>query len=339
MMTNTNGNAVTSPSALRRLQQFVNTIVAQEEKIRAYWMIEMLDSMSALGARYTTPSSLTPGNPLLPCSDSAWAYPAAVLTETQIRPYHYVSAFSLCVVLSTNELSKVEEFALTPVDMTNFEERDAWQSNAQVIDERLTGWRDEFVAAVYRLINAEFPHHDRAEMDPYIVLTNCVLNAAVITLLQRRALCPAGVEQSVEPWTFASTRCIYASENTAFKVRQMEEDELLVCHPHLISAIFVAARFYLVHSKAMDANVPTNLHSLAFALHMCGKRWRLARAYEKVIRIAVAEYRTPIAESSVPKDFYDLKMTALEVSDTLVGWVESLGPEMPVAEGMLSALT
>ena len=119
----------------------------------------------------------------------------------------------------------------------------------------------------------------------------------------------------------------------------MEEDELLVCHPHLISAIFVAARFYLVHSKAMDANVPTNLHSLAFALHMCGKRWRLARAYEKVIRIAVAEYRTPIAESSVPKDFYDLKMTALEVSDTLVGWVESLGPEMPVAEGMLSALT
>ncbi|KAK5118081.1 hypothetical protein LTR62_004127 [Meristemomyces frigidus] len=338
-ITSIDGMAATSPTALRRLPQFINTVVAHEEQIRAYWMIEMLDSMSAIGAKYTVSAALTPGNPLLPCSDSMWAFPESLMDENQIRPYNYCSAFSLSVVLATTELSKVHEFLLKPVVMEDFVERDAWQSEAQIIDERLTVWRDEFVAAVYRLINAEYAHHDRPEMDPYIVLTNCVLNSAVITLLQQRASCPDGVEQSVESWTFANNRCVYASENTAFKVRQMEEDELLVCHPHLVFSIFVAARFYLVHSKASDANVPSNLHFLAFALHTCGKRWRLARAFERIIRIAVAEYRTPIAASTVPKEFFDLKLTTLDVCSGLVRWVEGVGPELPLADGVLSALT
>lgn len=99
-------------------------------------MIEMLDSTSAIGARYTMESLVTPGNPLLPCSDSMWAFPEAVMTETQIRPYHYCSAFSLCVILATTELSRVHEFLLKGVAMEDFEERDAWQSEAQRIDER-----------------------------------------------------------------------------------------------------------------------------------------------------------------------------------------------------------
>ena len=231
------------------------------------------------------------------------------MIENHIRPYHYCSAFSLCVILATSELSNVHRFLRKSVAMENFEERDAWQSEAQQIDERLTAWRDEFVAAVFRLINAEHARSERPEMDAYVVLTNCVLNTAVITLLQQRAPCPEGIVQNVEPWAFASNRCVYASENTAFKVRQMDEDELLICHPHLIFSIFVAARFYIVHSKALDANVPTNLHSLAFALHTCGKCWPLARMYESIIRTAVAEYRTPISQSKVPREFYDLRLT------------------------------
>lgn len=157
-------------------------------------------------------------------------------------------------------------------------------------------------------------------MDAYVVLTNCVLNTAVITLLQRRAAHP---EQAIEPWTFANNRCVYACENTAFKIRQMEEEELLLCNPHLIFSIFTAARFYLVHSKAVDANVPTNLHSLAFALHICGKRWPLAKAFERILRMAVSEYRTPTLQSKVPRAFYDLHLTAFEITDGLISWSES----------------
>lgn len=160
-------------------------------------------------------------------------------------------------------------------------------------------------------------------MDPYIVLTNCVLNTAIITLLERRTSCPKGVEQDTEPWPFANSRCSYAAENTAFKCRQLSEEELLSCHPHLIFSIFVAARFYIVNSKALDSNVPVNLHSLSFCLHTCSKRWLLARTCETVIRTAVAEYRTPVSESKVPRVFYDLRNSALDILGALQTWVAS----------------
>lgn len=95
----------------------------------------------------------------------------------------------------------------------------------------------EFVAAVFRLINAEKMDQRRAEMDAYVVLTNCVLNTAIIQLFQRRTTRPQSVEQLVDPWAFANNRCVYACENTAFKIRQMDEEELLLCNPHLIFSV------------------------------------------------------------------------------------------------------
>ncbi|KXT14314.1 hypothetical protein AC579_8409 [Pseudocercospora musae] len=325
IMTDQAAPMATTPTALRRLPKHTNLVIADEEKIRAFWMTRMLDNISVIGARYEAGSATLPGDPLLPCSDSFWASPNTILNESHVRPFGYCSAFSLCIILAVSELSYVHQFLRKPVDMANFEERDTWQSEAQQIDERLTAWRDEFVAAFFRLANAEYAHHDRPEMDSYVVLTNCVLNTAVITLLHRRSPCPLGIEQVVEPWAFASNRCIYASENTAFKIRQMHEDELINCHPHLVFSIFVAARFYIVHSKALDANVPTNLHSLAFALHTCGKRWPLAQLFEHIIRVAVAEYRTPIALSTVPKEFYDLRLTTFEIAESLIEWARGPG--------------
>lgn len=229
-------------------------------------------------------------------------------------------------MLALSELQTVQNFIRKPVSMEIFDDRDAWQSEAQRIDESLTNWRGEFVAAVYRLINAEKTNIDRPEMDPFFVLTNCVLNTAVITLLQRRAPCPEDIDTVTDSWAFASNRCVYACENMAFKVKQMTEDELLSCNPHLIFSIFVAARFYIVHSKALDADVSVNLHSLAYALHVSGKRWQLAKSYESIIRIAVAEYRTPIAFSRVPKEFYDLTLSTFEISEKLKMWAEGVSP-------------
>jgi hypothetical protein len=124
----------------------------------------------------------------------------------------------------------------------------------------------------------------------------------------------------------------------AYKVRQMHEDELLVCHPHLLFSIFVAARFYIVYSKALDADVPTNLHSLAFALHSCGKRWPLARVYQTAIRTAVAEYRTPVSSSTLPRPFYDLRYSTLEVMHPLKTWAaDAFSPDSPSGP-VLSAL-
>ena len=289
--------------------------------------METLDSISNLGSLDATVHSRIPSNLILPCSESIWALPEAAVNSRLMDHLNYSSAFSLCVILATSELSAVHAFLKIPVNMEILEERDTWQSGAQKIDEKLTLWRDEFVAAVYRLINAEYAHQRRPEMDPYVILTNCVLNTAVITLLQRLAMCPEGIENTLAPWAFANNRCVYACENTAFKVRHMEEQELLNCTPHLIFPIFSAARFYIVHSKALDADVPANLHSLAFALHVCGNRWLLARLCETTIRTAVADYRTPVTESRVPIQFYDLKYTTLEILDTLLDWAETVDKE------------
>lgn len=311
-----------SPNSPTPLTASDDTLMDKEERIRTYWMIEMLDSMTHTGATYDIGLSAPPINPILPCSDSVWGFPENAMVE--MRPHLYSSALSLCILLACSELPRVHEFLRKPVMIEQFQERDAWQSEAQRLDGALTIWRDEFVAAVYRLINAEYSHHERPEMGPYIVLTNCVLNAAVIALLQRRAPLPAGLEQPVEPWAFASNRCIYACENMAHKIRQMQDEELLICHPHLAWSIFTAARFYIVHSKALDADVPINLHSLAFALHTCAKRWQLARVFETTILMAVAEHRTPLTMSKVPKEFYDLRVPTLDIFDSLKSWTDAL---------------
>jgi hypothetical protein len=315
------------------MSSIAHNTIEHEEHLRAYWMTEMLDSISTIGSKHQLGFLQAPINPLLPCSDWVWSQSDTVIGEHPLRPSHYSSAFSLCVMLALSELQTVQNFVRRPVAMDVYEERDAWQSEAQKIDESLTNWRGEFVAGVYRLINAEKTNIERPEMDPFFVLTNCVLNTAVITLLQRRAPCPPGIDTPADSWAFASNRCVYACENMAFKVRQMTESEMLSCNPHLLFSIFVAARFYIVHSKALDADVPVNLHSLAFALHVSGKRWQLARSYENVIRIAVADYRTPIALSKVPQEFYDLTFSTFEIADQLTQWADGLGPDQSPAFG------
>lgn len=122
-------------------------------------MTEMLDSISTIGSKHQLGFLEAPANPLLPCSDWVWSQPDSIIGQYPLRPSHYSSAYSMCVMLALNELQIVQKFLRKPVAMDIFEERDAWQSEAQKIDESLTNWRGEFVAGVYRLINAEKNRH------------------------------------------------------------------------------------------------------------------------------------------------------------------------------------
>lgn len=79
-----------------------------------------------------------------------------------------------------------------------------------------------------------------------------------------------------------------------------------------------------MYCKALEADVPANLHTLAFALHRCGNRWPLARQYETIIRTAVAEHRSPMAECVLPIEFYDFRYSTLEITDLLQSTAERL---------------
>lgn len=84
-----------------------------------------------------------------------------------------------------------------------------------------------------------------------------------------------------------------------------------------------------MHTKCLQADVSVNLHSLAFGLHICSERWELAKMFESVIRTAVAEHRTPVSESALPWQFYDLQFSVLDLSPLLQNWADESSTAVP----------
>ncbi|KAJ5280288.1 hypothetical protein N7478_005660 [Penicillium angulare] len=205
----------------------INPAIDREERIRAFWTTEMLESIFALGS--TSPFATLPitATVNLPGSETAWALDNPFREDVPVHNLRYSSGFSMCINLCTIELGAVHNFQQTVRESGNMIGGLEWQSAAQRFDERLTIWREEFVASVFRLINTEYPLDARAEMEPFIILTNCVLNI---------------------------------------------------------------------------------------------QRWRLAKLFETVIRTAVAEHRTPVHESALPVEFYDLRYSVVEICDLLESW-------------------
>lgn len=132
--------------------------------------------MSSLGATWNTSLTAPLTGCVLPCSDALWAFPEHIIDVWSMGHFRYSSAFSLCIILVATELNPLHDFLRQPFNLVDQAEMAQWQSEAQKIDDRLTSWREEWVASVFRLINAELPQVERSEMDQNIVLTNCLLN-------------------------------------------------------------------------------------------------------------------------------------------------------------------
>lgn len=171
-------NSDTSSFALHRRTRVLveGTIVEKEEAIRAYWMTAMLDSISTIGLSSRLSSLQVPKSASLPCSESTWDLHDPIINRGLSTQVQYPSMFSLCVMLAMEELGAIHRFSTKSYDVKSIEEKQEWQTEAQRLDERLTNWREEFVAAVFRLINSEKGCLPQGEMEPLITLTNCVLN-------------------------------------------------------------------------------------------------------------------------------------------------------------------
>lgn len=88
-----------------------------------------------------------------------------------------------------------------------------------------------------------------------------------------------------------------------------------------------------VYAKTVNADVPSGVRTMAYALLCSGKRWPLALRYENVIRTAISEHRSLVSESSLPARFYDLRYSTLNIKDDLREWCEPglhLTPEIGV---------
>lgn len=174
LATNSEGTMSTTHRTTRSLVE--GSVVEYEEAIRAYWMTVMLDSISTVGLSSRLSSIQVPKSAILPCSESTWSHHHPIIDRDAPAQVQYPSMFSLCVMLAMEELGAIHQFSTKSYDSKSIEEKQEWQTEAQKLDERLTNWREEFVAAVFRLINSEKGCLPQGEMEPLITLTNCVLN-------------------------------------------------------------------------------------------------------------------------------------------------------------------
>lgn len=184
LTTNPRENGFASNRRIRSLVE--GSIVENEEAIRAYWMTAMLDSISTVGLSSRLSSLQVPKSASLPCSESTWDLHDPIIDRHMPLQVQYPSMFSLCVMLAMEELGAIHRFSTRSYDVKSMDEKQEWQTEAQKLDERLTNWREEFVAAVFRLINSEKGCLPQGEMEPLITLTNCVLNTRVLPILFHR---------------------------------------------------------------------------------------------------------------------------------------------------------
>ncbi|TVY12910.1 hypothetical protein LARI1_G008844 [Lachnellula arida] len=259
------------------------SLIEQEEKIRAYWMTEVLDSMSSLGAGWNLSLSLPESELWFPCNEAVWAFPEKTTSFSSFDDSEVSSAFSVYLNLVTHQLYQVHLFLQQSYDATSAVDRARWQSQCITIDEALDKWR-----------NANL------EMN-YLGHDSTVVHG---------------------PWYHAIQRCLNACDEMSTVIRAINDADLENMSPHMIFCIFVAARFYLVHAKVLSVEIPRSLDLLIYGLKTCGQRWYFARRLEQVLHTAIAEKQVPVVMSALPQQFYDLQYSSLDIDHALSIWAE-----------------
>ncbi|RDW69810.1 hypothetical protein BP6252_08830 [Coleophoma cylindrospora] len=299
-----------------RMLSLPTTLIEQEERIRAYWMTEVLDSMSSLGAGWNLGLSRPENEAWFPCDEVVWAYPENATAFSSFGDSEVSSAFSLYLNLVTHQLYPVHVFLQQSFDTTSAVDRLRWQENCTAVDEVLSKWR-------YSAETLQTLGRSNAASDSTLVMTTVTFDTAIIALYQRLALPPMGLGEVHGPWYHAIQRCLSACDDMSATIRAVSDADLENISPFMIFCIFIAARFYLVHAKILSVEVPRSLDLLIYGLKTCGQRWFFARRLERVLSTAISEKKVPLAMSSLPAQFYDLQYSSLDIDEALRKW--SLG--------------
>lgn len=175
------------------------------------------------------------------------------------------------------------------------------------------------------------------DFDPNLIHTEVVVYSTIIIIYQ-----PLIDFATSEP-SIALSRCLdVCNEAMVTLIRSISDADAELNTPLLANFFFVAARFKLVMCREQGGeegqvscrDVPFD--TLMHAINMCGRRWRVAKRLDMVLRGAVAELEGCSHGDGVggnvrklPKDFWDLKRSHLDISEELKAWeAESRGVSM-----------
>ncbi|KAH8648888.1 fungal-specific transcription factor domain-containing protein [Tricladium varicosporioides] len=303
-----------------RMLPIPTSLIEQEEKIRAYWMTEVLDSMSSLGAGWNLSLSRPENEAWFPCNETVWAFPENATAFSSFGDTEVSNAFSIYLNLVTHQLYQVHVFLQQSYDATSAVDRTQWQAQCVNIDEYLNKWRESELST---------PILSLASADSTTILSAVTFNTAIIALYQRLALPPKGLGEVHGPWYHAIQRCLSACDEMSTIIRGITDADLENMSPHMIFCIFVAARFYIVHAKILSVEIPRSLDLLIYGLKTYGQRWYFAQRLVKVIYVAITEKQMPVGRSTLPVQFYDLQYSSLDIDHALSLWAD----EGLVAEG------
>ena len=117
------------------------TVIEQEERVRAYWMTELLDSVSTLGAGWNLGILPCESNVLLPCNETIWAFSENIQDGMSTLDIETESLFSLYTTLVAEKLHKVHTFLQQSPDHHSLTERTKRQAQCTTLDKFLTDWK------------------------------------------------------------------------------------------------------------------------------------------------------------------------------------------------------
>ena len=145
------------------------TVIEQEERIRAFWMTEVLDNISTLGTGWNLSVVPVESHGLLPCNEIVWAFPERTVDGASSLNLEYNSLLSLYVSLVTGNLARVHVFLRQKLDRFSIAHQAQQRERCMALDESLHCWRQS--KDVVETLSSHSPVHD-----PLVVLIEATLH-------------------------------------------------------------------------------------------------------------------------------------------------------------------
>ncbi|KAL4994193.1 hypothetical protein BDV10DRAFT_198987 [Aspergillus recurvatus] len=312
-----------------RMLSIPATAIEMEEKTRAFWAAEALDSVSTLGVAWNLGVSKPELAASLPCSDDIWDFPESLISLYRFGGVDSPPCFSLFVRLATHDLWHFHDFLHRSYGVQSDSDPASRQTECMAVDQHLIEWQRDFQQL--RTVNPA-PYTDlysdgSQAQHPTTILIQCTVDSAIISLYQRHLIPtrqPDSADWAPVPWQHAVDRCQQSCDHMAEVLRSASDLVLGNINPLLIYSIFVAGRFSITFHYTVGAEIPSKTHFLIYALTVCGQRWPLARQLRRVLEAAMWERSASASTAApLPGEFYDLQYHALDIAEALRRWAEA----------------
>lgn len=152
------------------------------------------------------------------------------------------------------------------------------------------------------------------DFDPNLYHTIVLSHATIVIFYQTLIDFEIGTPE------IAISRCLQACEDLIMSIRNISDADAELNSPLLANFFFVAARFQLVMHRTLSTSREPAFDTLMHGINMCGRRWPLARRLDIVLRAAIIEVDSGL-QGSLPSEFWNLKLSQLDISERMKAWV------------------